>query len=370
MTDRSPTTSLAALPLSRALLAPLLAAIAWPWAALATETSSGAIDADDYAAESRAAEPAHDRILLISTRAIGTRCTGAAMTELRYEQYVPSYEGRDAWRPMAPAEAAVELTRPRPTIVYVHGNRVASGVDKTTGLAVYRLLKGREHPATPIRYIIWSWPSTRIPGPLRDYEVKAARTRPAGWQLAWALDRLPPETPLALVGYSYGARVVTGALHLLAGGNLNDLKLVERAHPQRPPIRTALVAAAEDANWLRPGGYHGHAMEQVERLLLINNQRDPAMRFYRLSPVGQGRALGFDGLSSSGGWGQFASRVHSVDVSDNVGRHHALVEYLTAAGPMGRALEQVAKLPPAPLFPAPTLPDSTVAGREAVAERE
>ena len=311
-------------------------------AADAAPRALSAVSADEY--EVAPPRRASDHVLLISTRDIGLRCNAEAMRGLRYEEYVPPFDGVGGWRPLTATEAAGELAQPMPTVVYVHGNRVASGADKTTGLAMYRTL-GRPSAAAPIRYIIWSWPSTKIPGPLRDYQVKAARTQPAGWQLAWTVDQLPPETPLALVGYSYGARVVTGALHLLAGGTLNDLALPNRAHPHRPPIRTALLAAAEDVAWLRPGGYHGRALEQIEHLLLVNNQRDPAMRFYRLSPVGQTRALGYTGLGSAD-LGPLASRVQSVDVTNAVGRHHTLMEYLGATGTVGRALQQVAQLPP------------------------
>jgi len=293
------------------------------------------------------ADAPRDRILLISTREVGLRCDGAAMlANLRYEELEVDDHGQRAWRQLAPSEAAVQLSEPMPTVVYVHGNRVASGMDKSTGLAFYHTMARRKPSDSPLRFVIWSWPSTRIAGgPVHDYEVKAARTLPVGWQLAWTIDRLPVETPLALVGYSYGARVVTGALHLLAGGRMNHLALAERAHTERPPIRAALVAAAVDAQWLRPGGFHGLALRQVDQLLLVNNQRDPAMRFYRISPIGQGRPLGYSGLASVGSLGPLAARVRSVDVTDQVGRHHAIGEYLTASGPIGRVLEQVASLP-------------------------
>src|SRR5690606_32297914 len=147
-----------------------------------------------------------------------------------------------------------------PTVVYIHGNRVENGEDKPHGLWFHRSLAARTPSDGPMRFVIWSWPSSQIRGVVNDYQVKAARTKQVGWQLAWAVDRLPPETPLALVGYSYGARVVTGTLHLLAGGSLGELSLPERAHWSRPPIRAALIAAAVDAQWIRPGGYHGRAL--------------------------------------------------------------------------------------------------------------
>jgi hypothetical protein len=82
----------------------------------------------------------------------------------------------------------------------------------------------------------------------------------------------------------------------------------------------------------------------MEHLLLVHNQRDPAMRFYRLSPVGQTRALGYTGLSGDE-LGPLAARVQSVDVTSSVGRHHTLMEYLGATGTVGRVLQQVAQLP-------------------------
>ena len=190
--------------------------------------------------------------------------------------------------------------------------------------------------------MIWSWPSCQIRGQLRDYQVKAARTKQVGWQLAGAIDQLPAETPLAVIGYSYGARVASGALHLLAGGRLGSLELAERAHPHRPPVRAAFVAAALDADWLRPGSYHGRALEQVDELLLVNNHLDPAMRFYHLAMDSGARPLGYGGPR---GLGHFANRVRSVDVTGAVGRHHAIEEYLASSSRVARVLEQVAQFP-------------------------
>lgn len=299
-----------------------------------------------------------DRILLLSTRGLGTRCDAAAMADGMHS------ERRDEsgqWHPLTWSETLAEFADPLPTVIYVHGNRVASGVDKSHGLEFYRWLAARKSAATPMRYVIWSWPSTQIRGRLKDYEVKAARCRPCGWQLAWAIDQLPPDVPLTLVGYSYGARLATGTLHILGGGRLGDLELTERAHPNRPPINVALVAAAVDAAWLRPGGYHGKAISQCASLVLVNNQLDPAMRFYPLSPIGWHRdALGYAGVPGRASLGDLAARIHSVDMTEAVGRHHSLDVYL-ANSSLGRALGQVIDLPAV----TPDIEASSLAGREA-----
>jgi hypothetical protein len=295
-----------------------------------------------------------DEILLLSTRAMGLRCDAAAMNAgLRCERLTRGAGGPTRWVNVAWSDVLAGFDEPLPTVIYVHGNRVAGDADEEHGLRVYRALAAQKPAGMRLRYVIWSWPSSQIRGPVKDYEVKAARTRPVGWQLAWAIDQLPAETPLALVGYSYGARVVTGTLHVLGGGRLNDLALPLRVHPNRPPLRVALVAAAVDASWLRPEGYHGRALSQVETLLLVNNQLDPAMRFYPISPVGRhATALGYVGISSNASPG----RIRSFDFADSVGRHHSLSAYLAASGPLGRVLKQVVELPTQPaIAPEPAL---------------
>lgn len=308
----------------------------------------------------RQQEEEQDQIFLINTRSIGTRCEGDAMCSGLVCESHAGLGGPSGWESLSWDQLSVELAKPTPTIIYIHGNRVDCGYSKSHGLAMYRSLAKRRQGDGPIRFIIWSWPSSQIRGQVRDYQVKAARTKQVGWQLAWAIDQLPAETPLAVIGYSYGARVASGALHLLAGGHLGSLELNERLHPERPPVRAAFVAAALDANWIRPGGYHGRALEQIDELLLVNNHLDPAMRFYHLAMESGARPLGFGG---AGGLGQFATRVRSVDVTNSVGRHHAIEEYLSSSSRVTRVLEQVAQFPPQHLQE-PTIDDAEGAETE------
>lgn len=264
---------------------------------------------------------AEDQVLLISTRQLGTRCDPQQMIDgLECRERIARDNATD-WRPI-PWEQIAESDRP--TLFYIHGNRVGRGRDQAEGLAVYQRLAQHHAGDDPIRYVIWSWPSDQIRRPVLDYKVKAARTRPVGWQLAWAIDQLPAETPLALVGYSYGARIATGALHLLAGGTLGELKLGD---PQpRPPVHAALIAAAEDAAWVRPGGFHGRALGQIDRLVLLTNRLDPAMRFYHLGFGRDVQPLGYTGLLA----GRPQGKLWSVDLTEQLGRTHSLGSYLRA----------------------------------------
>ncbi len=273
----------------------------------------------------------HDEILVISTRALGTVCNDESTSRgLRCQRLATNTSGQPSWKT---SDWRRLLSSPKrkslPTIIYVHGNRMVPGQDRLQGMQVYRSLKA--HTVGPVRFIIWSWPSKQISGPIKDYLVKAQRTNPAAWQLAWLLDKLPGEAQISLVGYSFGTRIVSGATHLLAGGQLGRLKLVERTHPARPPVRAVLLAAAYDADWFQPGRFYDQALGQLERLILATNELDPAMRFYHLGN-GRGRmhALGKSGVYQPGTLGAARNRLQRVDFTSEVGRSHSLADYLAA----------------------------------------
>ena len=279
----------------------------------------------------------------MSTRGVGTVCDADRLSdELKCHRYEIGNNGRPHWKSMD-WRAALDATSPTcghaapmRTVVYVHGNRIEPGEDRRRGMMIYRSLVAHGRPSQPIRFIIWSWPSTTVPGLIKDMKIKAARTCPAGWQLAWFLDQLPEETPLSLVGYSYGARVASGALHVLGGGRLGGKRLTERLHPERPPIRVAMVAAAFDADWILPGKYHDRALSQMEELVLVTNHRDPAMRLFHFS-VERGRvhALGKEGVPRPQALGKSARRIRPIDMTHEVGRSHLLVDYLAVSRKMG-----------------------------------
>lgn len=294
----------------------------WDRVALRLSCAAGALSfaLAGFAAAGSAATP--DEIYVVSTRRLGAVCDAAQLNaRLQCEKLTTSSDGGRNWRAVNWHSTTAAS---KPTLVYVHGNRVDRGEDRMRGLAVYQTLAMRAAGRGPVRMIIWSWPSEQIRGPVRDYKVKAARTRPAGWQLAWYLNQLPAQAPATVMGYSYGARVATAALHILGGGDLGGLRLpAAQRQPQRR-FDVALIAAAVDASWIRPGGPNGRALARVNNLLLINNRLDPAMRFYHITFGRKAQALGYQGLLA----GRPGGRLWSLDATEPVGRSHALTNYL------------------------------------------
>lgn len=218
-----------------------------------------------------------------------------------------------------------------PTIFYTHGNRVEVNEVLPFGMRVYRRLTACRRACRPIRYVMVSWNSDQEPGVLNDVRTKAARTDSVSWQLAWVIDQLPVDAPIGLFGYSFGARISLGAAHLLAGGSLGHVRIEGQTGYAKRPIEGVMVAAALDSGWLGPNQRQGLAMQQIDRLLVTTNRRDPAMRYYRLlSRTRDPDALGYDGptcLSSD-----YARRIQKVNITTAVGSSHNLNEYLKAPG--------------------------------------
>jgi hypothetical protein len=278
-----------------------------------------------------------DEIDVVNTRSI---CGGGNSDMMRKELKVENYAicdeaGNRHWQ-SSDLDNFLAFDSSVPTIIFVHGNQITPGDAKSEGLMMYRkiILHGCDAPR--IRFVIFSWPSSKVGGLLRDVREKAARTEPAGWHLAWLLDQMPADSQISLVGFSFGARIINGGLHVLAGGSLGGpLVLSEHVHPHHEPMNVVEMAAADHAHWLAEGQHHGLAMTQVNRMLLINNCEDRAMRYYDLLTPGRGgpQALGLCGPTRISP--QYAGKITNRDVSRYVGTDHELTTYLCAPGDPG-----------------------------------
>jgi hypothetical protein len=279
-----------------------------------------------------------DEIVVLSARSLCGSCDPESLrAAIVVENYAIHDEaGHRRWQP-SDLESFLSFDPSVPTIFYVHGNQITPGEARSQGLAVYRRLAHYGSGDQAVRFVIFSWPSSRVGRLLQDVRVKAVRTGPAGCQLAWLIDQLPAETHVSLIGFSFGARIVTGSLHVLGGGSLGgSMKLRDRAHPDRPPCDAVLIAAALHCHWLGKGHYHGRAMSQVDKMFLLNNCRDLALRYYHLSTPGRDhpQALGLHGPNCLGE--DYASKIQERDVSRYAGRQHDLFMYLCAPGAVGQ----------------------------------
>ena len=312
---------------------PLVARRAVLWAALVCATVStrmpSAWATPGTSGTSCCSLRAGDQLWLVSDRGLGCNVADGA-PRLQYWRY----DCQRLWTRASLDELLAAEDPEMVTTVFVHGNRVSCDEAFTKGWSAYRGLV-RCADERPVRFVIWSWPSDPVRGLIDDARLKASRTNLTGYYLAWFLDRLSPQSPLSLWGHSYGARAVTGALHLLGGGQLAGRVLDERVHPERDPAQVVLLAAALDNHWLIPGHTHGQAISQTEELLLINNSSDRLLKRYHLL---YGRrscaaALGYLGISQRS-LGVEGNKVQQLDASCQIGKQHIFALYLQAPGLM------------------------------------
>jgi hypothetical protein len=309
--------------------------------------AAAAIVTSALVADAGAAEPGEsvfcngirlqDEIVVVNIRNLCGCCTPEKVREgLIIENYALCRDtDHRQWQP-SDLQNFLAFKPNVPTVFFVHGNQISPGDAKCEGLAVYRRMILHGSDAAPIRFVIFSWPSAQVSGLLRDVRVKAARTGPAGYQLAWLVDQMPAETPVSFVGFSFGARIITGGLHVLGGGSLGGTaSLSSPAHPHRPPMSVILMASALHSYWLAEGQYHGLAMTQVSRMCLINNCDDPAMKYYDFLEPGFGgpQALGLCGPTCIGR--EYARKIVNRDVTCYVGSEHSLMPYVCAPGDTG-----------------------------------
>jgi len=270
-----------------------------------------------------AADQCIDDVWLISTRS-APRATPAEDGDACFSYWRLQSDGH--WQQSEAKEffAGESVT----TTVFVHGNRNESDEVVGAGWQILGRLK-RDADDPPCRFVIWSWPADRIRGSARrDVRVKSCYSDVQAHYLAEWLDRADPSQPVSLVGFSFGARVITGALHLLGGGELIGKRLSgPRSSPEPPPRRAVLIAAALGADWLLPGRRNGQALSQVERVLVTRNRRDPVLRLYpRINGRGGSTALGYTGPAC----GSSADKLEVVDVACSVGRIHRWTRYSRA----------------------------------------
>jgi len=227
---------------------------------------------------------------------------------------------------------------PMPTTVFVHGNLADADTAVRRAWTIYRRMVCQA-AGRPFRLVIWSWPSQRVCKRLRpDAQLKAEYSDYQGCYLADLLAHLDRRVSVSLVGYSYGARVITAALHLLGGGGVEGCAIAgttvsERAARPHTLMRVVLVAAAMDADWILPGHRHGLALTQVDQVLITRNCADRAMRWYaRLYGRRGPRALGYAGPVACRGVGAEGVKVEMVDVTCAVGKVHDWQNYMSAPG--------------------------------------
>lgn len=288
--------------------------------------------------------PAHQaaqpQLWLLSSR---NAACGGLPCEAEFVPETFGYQGPAGWCPLTWDDFLAADDPLVPTMIYVHGNRHSFQTSAAQGLRAFAAVQQQACQGQRVRFVVWSWPSDPIDGGFRlDAQVKACRTDVESYYLATVLARMRPDQRIGLVGYSFGARVISGALHVLAGGAIEGLSLDGQAIVPRVPPRAVLLAPAMDHDVFRPGGKYDLALVAADRIAFTVNHEDFVLKFYPFLCSRKGpQAVGRIGATGLEGLGDLTSKLVIHDVYPFVHRRHGSQYYLTSEAIMALVKDEI-----------------------------
>ena len=267
---------------------------------------------------------------------VSTECSPQSFDDTlpRFSAVVSRYEHGVGLRKTSLEQLRNSLQPGMPICVMVHGSLVG---DPSVVPESFRTWNWLRHGAKgrPFQMIYFRWPSYRLLSPLLsiDFAILGRRASRNGFYLAGLIQCLPPESPLSLLGHSHGTRVISSALHLMAGGTVEEMTCPQLRCEGRQ-IRTVFAASAIDHDWLNPGERFDRALCSTESLLNLRNPLDAALVIYPLRRIGSGRALGVTGFTEKDrtALGAWHRKVRDLDVSASVGCRHFWPAYVQQTG--------------------------------------
>ena len=292
------------------------------------------------------AEPV-DELWMINTRCITSQACRANLDVLNYSVSVYDGQRRLQLSDIQSLISVATTDSATANVIYVHGNNFEADEVMERAWFVYQYIRCNRREGTPIRFIVWSWPSQPETTPLKDVRLKAERTDAQGLYLALVLREISTSAkPITLIGFSFGGRVITGSLHALAGGSLGG-RVIPGEPIRQLNTHVGLVAPALDNDWLMPGKYHGLATLNMERIALMYNPRDLILkRYWILDPSEWSKALGqAGGLQFGPGYDGLPLSVKRYNCSRYIGRRHEEEDYYSRTCGGGAVMARLIEAP-------------------------
>ena len=267
-------------------------------------------------------------VWVVSTRCLGGTCRMPEDPGFSVEQLTPVDCGPSRWQR---ADLSTLLADPsRPLAIFIHGNRYDAAAAKRQGIALSSRLARFSPTNVPARTVIFSWPSQKQGLLLADGRHKLQRCYTDAHYLAALLAKVDPAQPVAVVGYSFGALITLEAFADLCGSKGNLPCAAGSLQCRSGPVHVVLVAPAVRSDALAPCGPYRESLACVDRLTVIINSRDDALRFFPLlDPRVDIPALGYVGMPSR--WAAENTTFRMTDAAAIVGRQHSLTRYLESA---------------------------------------
>ena|GEM_PF-1532730 len=276
-----------------------------------------------------------DQVWLISTRRLSCRSAGSSNPNWEIHQL----ERGRTWSARSAEEFYASDDPTLLTVFMVHGNDQSPSEAVERGMLFYRRVV--QPMERRVRYVIWSWPSDKQAiRPKLDALAKLPRTNLEPSFLAPFIARIRSDVPVGVVGYSYGARVLAGTLHMLGGGRIEGRSVPVGGDSRR--IRAVLIAAAVGRDSLLPGQRFGKALSQVDRVLVTMNPLDRVLKFFPLVSEGRDIALGRLGPVLAGLPSTDRSKVSALNVQPIVRHKHEFSVYMSVPSIMASIRRELA----------------------------
>lgn len=266
---------------------------------------------------------AADDVWLVSTRHLPGICRLPSIASLTVERRTDC--GR--WQRADVADLLVDSGRP--LVVFIHGNRYSVGDARQQGVQLARQMAAHCPETGPVRTVIFSWPSEQQGLLLKDGRAKYDRAHADAHYLAWLLGQVEPTRPVAVVGYSFGALISLGALDDLVAAERNGRGDIQPWTHRSARTHFVFIAPAVRCDALAPRGPYREAVACLDRLTLVINSRDDALKFFPLLD----RDLRTDAMgrvSMPRRWLTPQVDFTATDAASIVGKNHGLPLYLAS----------------------------------------
>ena len=203
-----------------------------------------------------------------------------------------------------------------PLVLFSPGYTSTTSDTVEIGMTLVRLYK----PGQNCRTVFWNWPAEKIRLRLaRDIREKIAVTTANGKYMSMFLQQLKPESQVCIIGFSFGNRILCDAVEQLEGSRPDGMR-----------IHLVLTASATDRGWLATGSRHGNIPHLAEKILILYNPADRALKFYPFL-YGNGTrpdALGRFGPPIARISPEYRDKIEAVNVQPYVGKNHLTIYHL------------------------------------------